>query len=296
MSPYYPVLALAGCLLFVVGLLLSTDRRHRARSRALVAELETEQKEARLLGDELTIAQTELAEMRSLIPASGEHQLALWQRKYWEMNDLVAECLQQRDVWKDMWFTQSAEHLEGQATLEQKIVQMRQNLIRGIATCNRLMKERSEESGKAFKAITMPDDLDPIDSAPVGQAAAYRDRMMQLLAGSPRPFDALAHRDSITLGSGAKGLFRVRPLTTRAKRLSEAETVETPFGPVRGQAGDWIVRDINGKPSVIGHDVFKRSYVEVPHKLIDAAEAQSDTGLQEGEEVFVQVLSEPEPA
>jgi hypothetical protein len=295
MSPFYPVLALAGCLIFAIGLLLSSERRSRAKTHTLAGELEIEQKEARLLGDELTLVQAELAEVRSLVPSPTD-PAQVWQRKYWEMNDLVAECLNQRDVWKDMWFTQSAEHLEGQATLEQKIVQMRQNLIRGIATCNRLMKERAEASGKPFKAITRPDDLDPIDSKPVGQAAAYRDRMMQLLAGSPRPFDALAHRDSITLGVGSKGLFRCQPLTTRAERLADAETVETPFGPVRGQAGDWVVRDINGKPSIVGHDVFKRSYVEVPDKPIEVAEAQSDTGLDEGDEVFVQVLSGPEPA
>lgn len=267
---------------------------HR-RVAQLEHDLAAEKNDGQEVGDALTVAQGQLGEALALVPATST-AVETWRRKYWEMNDLVASCLEQRDVWKDMWFTQSAEHLEGQAVLEQKVVQMRQNLIRGIVTCNRLLKERAEANGTGdkFTPIQRPADLDPLDAAPVGQASAYRDSMIALLKSAPKDFDALAQRDAITLGLITEGVFVHRALTTRAERLQQPRDVETPFGSVRAQPGDWIVRDIQGERVVVGHDVFKRSYA----LAAAPAEEVSDTGLEEGEEVVVQVLygTEPEPA
>lgn len=219
-----------------------------------------------------------------------EKQIALlqsitseWKRKYWEMNDLVASCLEQRDEWKDMWYVQSCEHLEGQGVLEEKIVKMRQNLIQAIATCNRLMKDRD---GKSFKPIRTPKELDPLDSKPVGQATAYRDRMFKMLKSVSKDLDAIRARDAITEKTTHDGLFKHLPLVTRAIRLSDGNNlpVYAADGSVGAAVGDWVVKDINGDPMVIKHDVFKRSF-EPCAELVAV-----DMQLQDGEEAIGSVL------
>lgn len=99
-------------VLAVFGILMSWLRVRAARTKLseVAHDLRLADKETRSLGNELTIVRAELDEALSLVSAADS-----WCRKYWEMNDLVASCLEQRDEWKGMWFTESGAHLEGHA-------------------------------------------------------------------------------------------------------------------------------------------------------------------------------------
>lgn len=127
--------------------------------------------------------------------AQGPEPSEDWERRFWEMHGVVERVLQQRDEWRDLYRQQVAEHLEGQALLEHKIVQMRLHLGRLIGTHNRMIKERDGEQAKLVKG---PSDLDPPDADPVGQAERYYERMRELLLSTaPAKFDALTARDGI---------------------------------------------------------------------------------------------------
>lgn len=128
---------------------------------------------------------------------------AHWQKRFWQMHGVVEQVLKERDQWRDMWREHACQHLEGQAILEHKIVQMRMNIIRAGATVNRLLKERD---GDKAKLVTLPSDLDPIDSKPVGQAKLYYEQMKKMLIKqAPAAFDALMRRDEIAAAAQTDG-------------------------------------------------------------------------------------------
>lgn len=140
-------------------------------------------------------AEHDAAMVRSLEPTHDGAVLAAdWERRFWEIHGVVERVLKERDVWKTMWRTEVSEHLEGQAVLEGKVVKMRLHLVRAIAGLNRL---RLEADPKAA-LITSPEQLDPIDGPPVGQAERYFERMKELLTTTaPRAFDALGAAQAI---------------------------------------------------------------------------------------------------
>jgi hypothetical protein len=145
---------------------------------------------------EITRLQEDLG-TRDAAASAARQGAAQWERKFWEMHSVVERVLLERDSWKAMFRTQAAEHLEGQAVLEQKLVQTRLHLWRCLQTVHRYQRDKDKEC----VLITAPEGLDPIDSRPVGQASAYYERMKALLVKeAPVAFDALMARAEIAEG------------------------------------------------------------------------------------------------
>lgn len=157
--------------------------------------------------EELCLEHDKLIAARAALPALEEAHASLtaerqsWERRFWEMHAVVERVLCERDSWKQMFRVQAAEHLEGQAVLEQRIVEHRQHLYRALATLHRVQCDSAKHpTGEAMaKIVRGLRDLDPLDGPPVGQAARYYERMKALLMKeAPEAFDALAARATIS--------------------------------------------------------------------------------------------------
>lgn len=109
-------------------------------------------------------------------------------RKSRELFSVVESVLKERDQWKEMWFTQSREHLNAQNALEHAVEQARTFLRAALVAVNK----HREEKGLA----PIPFGLDPKDP-PVGTAARFEQLLIEAQKTAPEPVDGVALRDRV---------------------------------------------------------------------------------------------------
>lgn len=109
-------------------------------------------------------------------------------RKARELFAVVEAVLRERDQWKEMWFTQSREHLNAQNALEHSIEQARTWLRSALVAVN----QHRVDKGQAPIAF----GLNPKDP-PVGTAAQFEALIEQAKREAPQHVDGIAMRDRI---------------------------------------------------------------------------------------------------
>lgn len=192
-------IALAGCLIDLVF-------RHR-RALGQIRTLQEKNCEAFdelvLLEDKILLLRARESDHQQIVTAQDQvleeirAERDSLERRFWEIHGVVEQVLLERDGWKACFRTQVGEHLEGQAVLEQKIVQLRSHLNRAIATLHGYQR-RADPNATLIKG---PADLDPLDGPPVGTAERYYERMKtMLMTTAPSTFDALMRRDQLAAG------------------------------------------------------------------------------------------------
>lgn len=181
----------------------------------------------------------------SATSAATDDRVLDLERRFWELHGIVSRLLAQRDEWVKMWRQQAAEHLQGQALYERRIIHLRQSLQRTIATANHLGAELEKATGNEFKKIQRPADLDTL-AEPVGQAERYFESMKKLLAAAPERLDPFTERDRITAEAKIPGSYRHRPLIVRAYPATVGKSVPTPHGVLAPGPDCWVVEHEGG--------------------------------------------------
>ena len=51
-----------------------------------------------------------------------------------------------------------------------------------------------------------------------------------------------------------------KPIAIEVSQMAEPFVVETLEGTMKGKAGDWLMRGINGEMYPCDHDIFRNSY------------------------------------
>lgn len=239
MAWLFPILTIA-----LAALLIDVTLRYRQARRRSIG-LEHKNREA---FEELCHAEDQLraakAREAEIMDAKDAHAALCaerdnYERRFWEIHDVVERVLSERDSWKQCFRTQVAEHLEGQAMLEQKMVQLRVYLYRALATVHRLQRQIDPKA----ELIKSPAALDPLDGPPVGQAERYFERMKSMLkVEAPASFDALMERDRVATamrqreyGINVMERDRVRPgAPPLALTEPDGERMLLPIDSIRG--------------------------------------------------------------
>lgn len=187
-------------------------RENEKAIEALNAALKKSEREAQEWQSFSAKCSAELSEARQTIEANREagddvvdkafaaadraaQLLETERRKSSELFTVVESVLKERDQWKEMWFTQSREHLNAQNALEHAVEQARTWLRSALIAVN---KHREEKS-----LPPLPFGLDPKDP-PVGTAAQFEKLLIEAQRAAPEHVDGIALRDRIVAGEAAK--------------------------------------------------------------------------------------------
>jgi len=119
-----------------------------------------------------------------------EEALKIQKRIGGEYFAVIESMERQRNEWKEMFFEQAAEHVQGQSRLEEALTRVRQALGSVVKQLNFL-----RELG----------GLEPLNAAhemeegapPIGQAEEFRRKVQELTARAPEETDGMAAREEI---------------------------------------------------------------------------------------------------
>lgn len=260
-------------VVFTLGVALGALLLDRKRLRAMQTAIEEDHRRGQEAAEQLEDTEAEVAALTAKLEESQladvdvlEKRLTqlkrdrdVWEHKFWQQHAIIERILGQRDEWKDMFGEHVGQHLEGQAALEDKIIKLRQNLMRALATINKMRRDADPQA----ELVESPSDLLPLDAEPVGQAERYYERMKKLLLEqAPQEFDALLERDRIAVSSGGDGLYRLRERVVRARCVQDPERVITNAGALRAVPGDWVVID-GGTSYLVPARVFEQRFSAV---------------------------------
>lgn len=187
-------------------------REHEQALKQLKDALATSEQEVERLRVQADQSASELVEVREFLKSSASaddgiaakalatadqaaQMLEVERRKSRELFMVVESVLKERDQWKDMWFTQSREHLNAQNALEHAVEQARMWLRAALVAVNK----HREEKGLA----PIPFGLDPKDP-PVGTAAQFEKLILEAQRTAPEHVDGVALRDRVVAAAEAE--------------------------------------------------------------------------------------------
>jgi len=75
--------------------------------------------------------------------------------------------------------------------------------------------------------------------------------------------------------------FRKKPVVIEAERLDESAVIETLEGDMRGDAGDWLIKGVNGEFYPCKDDIFRQTYEPINKEGVQALCAPGPSGQVE---------------
>ena len=61
--------------------------------------------------------------------------------------------------------------------------------------------------------------------------------------------------------------YMKKPVIIEAERLTEEKQIETLEGTMKGNAGDWLIRGVEGELYPCKDEIFKKTYIPM-HKIL----------------------------
>lgn len=119
-----------------------------------------------------------------------EEALKIQKRISGEYFALIESMEGQRNEWKEMFFEQAAEHVQGQSRLEEALARVRQALGSVVTQLNFL-----RELG-GLKKLNAAHEMEE-GAPPIGQAEEFRRKVQELTDRAPEETDGMTAREDI---------------------------------------------------------------------------------------------------